>query len=330
MIGNAQVASSLESMSGGGNIIQKLKANNWDIGKALRTNATLPHDAWIAIDAAVVQVAQRRLVGIADLQSRGLVRNLGGLGKMYDYWQTMSAMNSAEQSMHGITQGAQNAPKFSEVAVPIPITHVDFQIPARKLQAMQQYGEPIDVTMVEQATQKVVDKLEDTLFNGSTVVSGGHSLLGYINYTNSVEVALSGAWTGTPANIEKDVVKLIAALEAKFHYGPFILYLSPKEFNDLRARDSYADRSYLEILKSIASIEDVKLAAVLPQGDLCLVEMARATVDLSVGVDIMVVEWDTYGGMQSNFKVMAAMAARIKSDSDSNCGVAYDDNMAGS
>lgn len=327
---DVQVQSAESLFNGSGNVIQKILAANGDVDKALRTNATLPHDAWTAIDETLVKVAQRKLTGIADLQSRGLTRGPLGLGVMYDMWQTMSAMNTAEQSMSGLTQGAQNAPDFAETMIPIPITHIDFQIPLRKLLAMQQNKEPLDTTMIAQAAAKVIDKLEDTLFNGSTVVSAGRSLTGYLNYTDSVEVALSGAWTGTDANIEKDVVKLIAALEAKYHYGPYVLYLAAKEWNDLRQRDSYSNENYRDILLAMAGIEDVRFSGVIPAQSLCLVELAPETVDLSVGVDIKVVEWDTAGGMQSNFKVMAAMAPRIKSDSDGNCGIAYDNNMAGS
>jgi len=117
------------------------------------------------------------------------------------------------------------------------------------------------------------------------------------------------------------------AAENAHHYGPFILYVTSKEWMDLLKRDSYADRTYLEILKSLPQIADVKMTGVLGSGDIVLVEMMAEVVDLSIAVDLMVVEWDTYGGMQSNFKVMAVMAARVKSDYDGNSGICFDDNL---
>ena len=324
-MGQAQVSSGLSLFSE--TVLHKLMANNWDM-RCLRTNATLPHDAWIAIDKTMVEVAQRRLIGVADLQGRGLTRELGGLGVLYDIWQKQSSPSVAEQSMSGITSGANNTFDYTEVMVPIPITHIDFSIDARKLSAMQLYGTPIDTTQVSDAATKVVDKIEDMLFNGSTVVAGGHSILGYTNYTHSNEVACTGNWTGTVANIELDVRKLIAANEADLHFGPYILYVAKKEWNDLRARDSTAGGiTYLEILKSLAGIADVKVTGVLAAGYIALVEMASETIDMSVGVDIMTVEWPTHGGMQSNFKVFAAMAPRVKSDYLNQCGVAYDTNL---
>ena len=326
MNGQVQV-SNPATMLGGTSVLQRLVANGFDVS-CLRTNATLPHDAWVSVDKTMLEVSQRRLAGIADLQSRGLTRNLGGLGVLYDTWQKSSNPFTAEQSMSGITAGAQNKQDYEEVLVPIPITHVDFTIDARTLSAMRLYGTPLDTTQVANATTKVVDKLEDMLFNGSTVVSGGNSILGYTNYTDATEVSCTGDWTGTPANIEIDVCKLIAALETDFHYGPYMLYVAKKEWNDLRKRDSTAGGiSYLQILKDMASIIDVKMSGVLAAGYIALVQLASDTIDLSVGIDLTVVEWETHGGMQSHFKVMAAMAPRVKSDYDNQCGVAYDKNL---
>jgi len=333
MMSEARIVTADTLFSGSGNVLQKLKANDWNIDKALRTNATLPKDAWSAMDSAIIEVAGQRLNGIADLQSRNLTRDLrsGGLGILYDYWQTMSEGGDAEQSMSGITAGAENTLDFDEQAIPLPITFVDFRIPIRKLIAMQKYGTPFDTTMVSQATRKVIEKLEDVLFNGSSVKVGGRSLYGYMNYPYSNELStLSGDWTGTPANIEPDVVKLIAAAEADRHYGPYILYVHSNEWTDLRQRDSTADRTYFDIVMSMKGIEDIKTTDALSANDIALVEMSRETIDLDVAVDIKVVEWDTHGGMQSNFKIMAVIAPRVKSDYDGRCGVVYDTDIGSS
>ncbi len=312
-----------------GNVLQVLKANNWDIDKALRTNAALPHDAWIAIDNTVIEIAKQRLNGIADLRSGGLVRNLpGGLGVIYDYWQTMSQGADAEQSMSGVTPGAKNKVTFNEVAVPIPLTFVDFSLDARTLAAMARNGTPFDTTLVADATQRVIEKLEDALFNGSAVVAGGNSLPGYINYTNSNSVSCTGSWGTTPTNIEKDVVILIKALETDRHYGPYILYVHTDEWAALRQRDSSAGGiTYYDIVKSMKGIQDVKVSDALSDGNIVLVEMTRGVVDLSTAIDLKVVEWPTNGGMSTDFKVLAAIAARIKADDDGRCGVAFDSSI---
>jgi len=330
-VGDVQIGTTEALLGGSNNVLRILRSNGWNLG-ALRTNATLPKNAWIAIDSTVQEVAGQRLNAIADLQSRGFTRDLGGLGILYDYWQNASDGLTARQDMDGTSTGDENKLDFGETGVPIPITHCDFRIPIRQLAAMERQGTPLDTTMVAQATRKVVEKLEDTLVNGSTVVSGGNSLYGYMTYTNSNALtSLTGNWTGTPANIEKDACKLIASLEDDRHYGPYILYVHANEWNDLRQRDSTAGGiSYLQILKDMAGIEDVKPLGVMSANDVILVEMSRETVDLDVGVDIQVVEWPTHGGMQMNFKVMAAMAPRIKADYAGRCGVVYDTDIGSS
>lgn len=321
----AQMAAAGDVFSGG--TLQRLRDNNWDIGKALRTNATLPRDAWVEVDKTVIEVAQTRLAGIADLQFHGLVRNLGGIGVMYDFWPTLSDSGDAEQSMSGMAPGAENATAYGESGIPIPITFADFRIPARKLAAMERYGTPLDVTAISGATRKVVEKLEEALFIGSTVVAGGLTLPGYLNYPDANAVSLTGNWGTHPANIEKDVVKLIVANENARHYGPYMLYVHADEWAALRQRDSNADRTYHDIVLAMPGILGVRPVSVLPDGNICLVEMSAETVDLAVGVDIMVGEWETHGGRQANFTVMAAIAARLKSDFDKRCGIAHDTTL---
>ena len=313
-----------------GDALQLLIANGGDLDKTFRTNATLPHDAWISIDNTVIKVAGERLNGIADLQAHGLIRPLtGGLGVLYDAWQTMSEGGDAEQSMSGVTAGAENAVDFNEVQVPLPVTFVQFRINARKLLASARNGTPFDTYMIAEATKKVIEKLEDMLFNGSSVVFGGHDLPGYLNYTDSNEVALTGGWVTTPANIEKDIVKLINANEADRHYGPYNLYLHTDEWGALRQRDSTAGGiNYLNILKGMAGINDVKPSDALGNGNLCLVEMTSGVVDLSTAVDLKVIQWPTHGGMSTDFMVMAVTSPRIKSDDAGRCGIAFDNNMA--
>ena len=327
-IGKVQVSTVGDLFTG--DALQQLIANDGDLDKTFRTNATLPHDAWIAIDKTVLRVAGERLNGIADLRAKGLIRPLtGGLGVLYDAWQTMSEGGDAEQSMSGITAGAENAVEFNEVQIPLPVTFVQFRINGRKLLAAARNGTPLDTTMIAEATKKVIEKLEDMLFNGSKVVFGGHSLPGYFNYTDSNEVALAGGWVTTPTNIEKDVVKLINANEADRHYGPFNLYLHTDEWGALRQRDSTAGGiNYLNILKGMAGIENVKPSDALGNGHLALVEMSSGVIDLSTAVDIKTIQWPTHGGMSTDFMVLAVMAPRVKSDDDGRCGIAYDTNMA--
>ncbi len=65
--------------TGYGGVAEKLLQNNMDVS-SLRTNAVLTYDEWKDIDTVVLQEAHRRVGGVNDLISRGLVRTGGGLG----------------------------------------------------------------------------------------------------------------------------------------------------------------------------------------------------------------------------------------------------------
>jgi len=317
----------VNELNGGGDMVTQLINNDFD-PSCLRTNAALPHDAWLSIDSAIIRVAGQRLNGIADLQSYGLTRTLtGGLGAKYDFWQTVSDDLSAQQNMEGVTVGAKNRLAFGETMIPIPLTFCDFDIGIRELAASQKDGRPIDTTHIEVATRKVIEKLEDTLFNGSTVVAGGYDLPGYLTYSGSNEVALTGSWTSTPTNIEKDVVKLIARAEADRHYGPYVLYLHTDEWADMRIRDTVLGLPYLEILKSMAGVADVKPSDALGNGEIALVSMTSDVISLATAVDIVAVPWESHGGMLKHFRVMAAIAPRCMSDSAGRCGICFDNNL---
>lgn len=311
-----------------GNVLEKLLANDMNPA-CLRTNAMLPHDAWLAIDRAVIKVAGERLNGLADLAKYGLVRPIaGGLGAKYDFWQTVSDDLVAQQNMSGITAGVETALDFGENQIPIPITHVDFRLGAREIAAAQRDGRNLDTTYIEVAVRKVVEKLEDTLFNGSDVTAGGYSLPGYFNYTNSNEVGLTGSWTTTNANIEIDICALIAANETDAAYGPWVLYLHTDEWADMRLRDSTAGGiTYGGIVEGMKGILEVKPSDAIADGGLCLVQMTSDVISVAKAVDVMVVQWDSHGGMQTNFKVLAAIAPRCMADYSGRCGIAYDDNM---
>ena len=51
--------------------------------------------------------------------------------------------------------------------------------------------------------------------------------------------------------------------------------------------------------------------------DVVLIE----SLDLAIGQELTVIEWETKGGMQLHFKVMCALAARVKSDAAGGSGI---------
>lgn len=302
--------------------------NGLQINEKLRVNSLLRKDEWEALDTALRRVARGRLNAVADLDNAGLVRNLGGLGVLVDQFESSSDMSEADISLGGDVPGEEDAVDFKLASVPIPITHKDFRLNIRHLEASRRIGQPLDTTGIEVATRKVRDGLEDLVLNGSTAINvNGNDIKGYRTAPDRVTGTLTAAWTDSAnRDIIADVIAMIADAESVNHFGPYNLYVSTAYFAELR--DDYSankgDRTFLERLQAIPEINAVKPADRLPNADdVLLVQMSRDNVDLSIGQRIAVVEWSTMGGMVSKFRVMAAMAPRIKPDYAGNLGVVH-------
>ena len=297
----------------------------------LRTNDVLRKEEWQQLDDVLVGVARQRLIGVGDLRSRGLTENLNGLGTILSQYEQLGDMSAANVDYAGVTDGEKDSVSFTLVSVPIPITHKNFAIDIRRLMASRganAVGAPIDRTQVEVAAMKVAEQLEEVLFNGDTggtVQSGAgvttaNSLLGYFNAPDVNSV--SGSDWGTAANATTDIIAAIDKNEADKYWGPYVAYVSTTQFGQLRAffTDGSGDQIF-DRLKRLNGLEDVRPGDRLSDGRAVLVTMQRSVVDYAVGQDMTVVEWETKGGMQSNFKVFAASAPRVKSDSADGSGI---------
>lgn len=302
-----------------------LAANGWDLkalrpvlrdNGPLRANDLLRKDEWEALDDAVVEVAKRQLGGIEDLQAAGLTRNLGSLGVLLDEYEAVSYIDEAEQNMSGVAPGQRDLAKFTLNSVPIPITYRDFQIHMRHLEASRRGGSNIDTTNADLAARRVSEKLEDMLFNGSTVAIGGNTVAGYTTATSRITGSLSGDWatfpTVTGADIIADVLAMIAAAENENYFGQFMFYV-PVSYMQVLRNDFKAnsDKTIMQRLEEIDAFQGVRGTTSLT-AEVVAVRMTRDVVDLSVAAPITTVQWDEMGGMIQNFKVMAAMAPRIK------------------
>lgn len=290
---------------------------------ALRTNALLRHEEWLQLDAAVVDVARKRLVGIADLQAAGLVHDLGGLGTTITMYEKQSDMDSADVDMDGETAGSEDAVAYSSVQIPVPITHKNFRINIRKLESSRKLGESLDTVQARVSARKVAEMLETTLFTGNSSISvNGQAILGYTNAPNANTASGALDW-GTIANIYTKVAAAVAANEADSFYGPYILYVSTVQFGQMRAMydDGTTDTAYDRMLRIFPQITAIKPADYLTDAYAVLVQMEPDVVDLAVGLDFTTVQWETRGGMSVHFKVMAAMVPRVKSDYGGKSGI---------
>lgn len=292
--------------------------------EGVHKNALLRHEEWIEIDQAVLDVVRTGLVGISDLTNAGLVKRLGGLGTTMSMYEQLGDMTEANVSMEGIVPGDQDRVTFTPQYVPIPIIHKDFSLSLRLLLASRNTGEGLDTTQARVATRIVRDKMEDILFNGSTKDLGGYKIYGYTTAPHRVTGTAEGDF-GTAGNGYKSMVKGLGALSALGFTGPYNVYIAQTQYNQLLNLISTSyERNELEVITSgLPQIASVKPSFNLTAGEFVMVQMTSDVVDLAVAEDITPVQWDEMGGMMTQFRIMTALAPRIKFDANDACGVLH-------
>jgi len=293
-----------------------LKAN------ALRTNDVLQKDEWKALDTTVIQAAEAELVGVADLRSRGLVRNLGGLGTLIDEWQAITDITDAQVDMSGAEEGEKDTISYSTQGVAIPIIHKPYDLNLRRLLASRKMGTPLDTLMAARAGRKVGEKAESILFNGSSVQADTYTVPGYTTFTGRVQVTILGNWDDTNANMARDCETLLAAADTIYHRGPFILYLPTRFWTATRSQENtYAQTTWLDRLKKYAEIAAIRWSTQLDYNEVVMVEMRADTVDLAVGQDVTNLQGEEKFGFVQKFMAFAALAPRLKKDENGKSGI---------
>jgi uncharacterized linocin/CFP29 family protein len=308
-----------------GSVAQRLLQSNFDV-KALRTNATLRYDEWRAWDQTVLEVARVRLVGVQDLYAAGCVTNLpNALGHTVFSWERMSDFTQAELTMSGLTKAENDRMEFDYQNLPIPIIHKDFNINIRQLAASRNKGTPLDTTQIAYATKVVSEKIEQLLFLGSTALGTNNTIYGYTTTPARLTGSVTASWvTATGSQILGDTLTIIGALAAQNCYGPFAIYVSIPAFTHLGDDfKTYADRTILERLLAVPGVQSVKPAAYLTGGQVLFVQMTKEVVDIINGFLPIVVEWESEGGLVTNYKVMAIQVPRLRADYANQKGIAH-------
>ena len=335
MIDKTLVQHAQEFLMAGGSPARAFFKSGMNVN-SLRTNDMLRKEDWQELDTALVDIGRQRMIGISDLINRGLSFRLKGLGTTISQYEQLSDMSAANVDFSAVTEGDQDSVTFTLISIPVPIFHKDFAIDLRRLRASQDStigGPSIDRTQIDVAGKKVIEQMEEVLFNGfgttngdggSIQVGGGSttqaSLYGYTNEPNRNTQA-GGDW-GTATNPQTDIINAIGVEEGENYYGPYTVYVPTTQYNQLR--NFFTDGSGDQIFDRVAriqGIQDIRPGDRLTAGTGVMVAMQREVADLAIGQDLTVVEWETKGGMLMKFKVFSALAARIKYDSAGNSGI---------
>jgi uncharacterized linocin/CFP29 family protein len=295
---------------------------------ALRANATLQVREWILLDTAVINVARRHLVGVQDLLDANLTYPIqDALGITRIEWQKIGTMTGAELSMSGISQTANDRQEYAVDAIPLPIVHKEFKMNIRQLATTRRFGIPLDVTQAALASRLVTEYLESMLFLGASVIGTNTPIYGYTTGPHRVTGSVTASWaTTTGANIITDILAMIQALKNNNMYGPYMLYVPSAvytHFGSDYVSNAVAINTIMQRVLAVPGIAGVRESKDLTSSNVIMVQMTEDVVDLVDGMSPTSVQWDSPGGMEVNFKVMAIMVPRMKADYVNQCGVAH-------
>ena len=158
---------------------------------------------------------------------------------------------------------------------------------------------------------------------------------------NTSFLNVTGIATATPVTFKNDVLRMKALAFASKFYGPYNLYYSTSW--DPLMDDDYVtgtvaqglttvNKTVLERIRMISGISKVSRLDFLTTADvLLLVQMTSDTVRAIDGMGLTTVQWETNGGLKTNFQVMAIQVPDLRSkfigqsitSADRVCGVVH-------
>jgi len=305
------------------------KMGQQDVSIVHNVHATLRKDDWKTMDDAVVKAAQERLKLVNFLRGRGLTYSIAqGMGKTILETETQGEVNDAIISMDGLRESVNDRPEFEPSALPLPITHKDFQFSARTILVSRNGGSPLDTTSAELSARKVAESIERLALGRNAIYTyGGGTVYGLLNFPSRMTRTITtpvGAGAGFGATFLLDVLAMRAQSVAQFHFGPWILFVAPNW-------DTYLDQDYKangdktcrERVASVNGLVGIETLDFMQNYDVLLVQLTSDIIRIVIGMDIITLQWDTKGGMQKNFKVMSIVVPQLRADFNSRTAIVH-------
>jgi uncharacterized linocin/CFP29 family protein len=297
-------------------------------GQLLNVNATLMRDEWKFFDNTVQQVARERLIVTQFLMGRGLTFDLpNALGVMNIEWQLVKGdLVDAEVTMSGLTEATKDQLEFGTANMPVPIFHKEFYYDLRHLEAARRNGRRVDTEHATVATRKVSELIESVVFNGLTIA--GVHIPGLRTLPNRITAAVTANWStvATGEQMVSDTIRFIETLQAPPNNmdGPFIMLVS--RATGARMGEDYKANSDLTIrqrLMEIDGLAGIMSTSRLSGSNILLVQLTSDVIQIINGLEPTLVEWDSHGGFQQNFKIIAIMLPRVRSNGWDQSGILH-------
>lgn len=306
---------------------------------AVSANArTLDYEEWEDRDDMVVPETQEVLTAVDDLVNAGFTRDTS-LARLVSVYQKSNDFDDiAERSMDGRARSVEDSTVKEIAGVPLPISHVDYEISAREQQNSQNFGEDLETEDAEKAGRELREDLEDLIFNGwgtsVTTERGTFSIGGYTTDSSRITGSATGDW-GTPSNVLDTLDAMLADMEQQ---GPnnnegympeqegAWVYVPTAQWGQVTRQADPRGDGNMNIRTRIQQdypYVDIRHAGSLSGGNIVMVAQNRNVVDLADAQAPTNMSWDVEGGMATRFKALACRVPRIKSTKAGRSGIVH-------
>ena len=295
-------------------------------------NGTLLRDEWIAIDRALIGLAEKRLPGVKHLVDRGLTTQIDGMAYTMMEWRDYSDALKVQTAMRPVVRAEADRQDFTSKYLPLPIDFVDFEIDKRELNMSRRMGIPFDTMLIERGGRKLMEKTENRLFTDIGDDFGDGTKTGtsysYINHPNrnAVTIVNWGVSATTGVQIKDNVLAMMDAMLVDNMFGPYTLYV-PKHYQT-KLSDDY-DRTTMngttirQRLMEIENLDDIKVVDTLPNNNVVLVQMQKETVQLVQGLGLTTVQWAVEGEFLTHYKILLIELPMIRATQDGKSGIVH-------
>lgn len=295
---------------------------------ALATNARLDAREWKLFDTAVMESARTKLIGIADLQSAGLVKNIPSIGIFQVDQRVQSERVASNITMETTTRTDSDRVERKTISIPIPVISTNYQIGERELAASRMMGMPLDTAEAIEAARSVAETLEGMYFNGTTaVVFNGLAIKGLNNATNAATDTATnyggGAWI-TGDNAYNSIKGAISAMDSTRRFrGPFMIYCHPTDYFKLLAVRANSDMTQLDLIMKLPQVRGVQMAdpTNVTAGTSLFVQMTPDVVELQQTLPIQNRQWMSPDESVFHAKVLTIAVPFLKTNYAGNSGV---------
>lgn len=306
-------------------------------GRNLATNAraTLTKEQWKAMDQRLVTVARPDLRVWSDIVGAGLTYNVpDGMGTIFLQDQTITDGGTAIISMDPAVEGERDRPSFDTRSYPLPVIHGDVSFSMRQLAVSRRPGlggiaAPLDTTMLEQVTRRIVEKIElmtigsaSQTFNygGATPIQGLTTKTQRV--TSSLTLPTDPSWT--PELLLDEMLDMIQDLQDLQFNGPYGVYFSPSWMKYLNGPYSSAYNGG-SLLSNLRQIDEIKWMKKIHYGlsgyQIIVFQLTPDVIRAVTGMRLQTIQWFTKGGIGWHAKVICMMIPQLRTNADNETGI---------